>query len=302
MSSFWSWFIIVLTVGNILACWWLIRWTAKPRAGEAAASETTGHVWDGNLTEYNKPMPRWWLWLFYITIAFALLYLVLYPGLGNFGGLLGWSQYGAYRQEVKAAHEAYAPIYEKYSKMAIPALAKNDDAMGTGRRIFANNCAVCHGSDGRGAPGFPNLADNDWLHGGSPEAIQTTILNGRQGVMPSFGKALGTRGVEEVAAYVYSLNGRQAPEALVTAGEKRFQQLCFACHGRDAKGNQQIGAPNLTDNTWLYGGALATIKETITNGRKGRMPAWKDRLGEDRTHVVAAYVYSLSHQGGDGGE
>ncbi|MGD8429371.1 MAG: cytochrome-c oxidase, cbb3-type subunit III [Ectothiorhodospiraceae bacterium] len=297
MSSFWSWFIIVLVVANIAACWWLIRWTAKPRPGEGAATDTTGHVWDDDLTEYNNPMPRWWLILFYLTIVFGIGYLALYPGLGNFGGFLGWSQYKEYRQEVKAAKERYAPLYEKYAAISIPELAKNPDAMATGRRLFANNCAVCHGSDGRGAPGFPNLADNDWLHGGSPEAIQTTLLNGRQGVMPAFGQSLGPRAVEELAAYVYSLNGRKAPADLVAAGKARFQQTCVACHGPDAKGNQTIGAPNLTDDTWLYGGSLETIKETLNNGRQGKMPAWKDRLGEDRVHVVAAYVYNLSREG-----
>lgn len=294
MSSFWSWFIGIITIANILACFWLIRWTAKPRPNEGAATDTTGHVWDEDLTEYNKPMPRWWLNLFYITIVFALGYLVLFPGLGNFDGVLGWSQISAYQEEVKAARAEYAEVYEQYAQTPIPQLAQNASAMATGQRIFANNCAVCHGSDARGAAGFPNLADGAWLYGGKPEQLTQTILYGRKGVMPSFGAALGTRGVEEVAAYVYSLNGREAPEAFVQAGAEKFQQLCTSCHGQDAKGNVAVGAPNLTDDAWLYGGSLETIKTTLRNGRQGRMPAQKEMLGEERVHVVAAYVYSLS--------
>ncbi|WP_435103204.1 cytochrome-c oxidase, cbb3-type subunit III [Arhodomonas sp. AD133] len=303
MSSFWSWFIIIVTVANILACLWLIRWTAKPRPGEASANETTGHVWDGNLTEWNKPMPRWWLNLFYITIVFSLIYLVLYPGLGNFDGLLGWSQYKAYEEEVEAVREQVAPLYDRYAEVPIPQLANNDEAMATGGRIFANNCAVCHGADGRGAPGFPSLADGAWIHGGDPETIVKTITSGRQGQMPSFEAALGVRGVEEVAAYVYSLNGREiAPAAELEAGKKRFQQVCAGCHGADGTGNQQIGAPNLTDDSWLYSGSLAAIKKTIVDGRKGRMPAFEESLGPDRVHVVAAYVYGLSNEGASSDE
>ena len=294
MGSFLSWFVIILTLVNIAACWWLIRWTAKPRPGEAASSETTGHVWDDDLTEYNQPMPRWWLILFYITIVFGVVYLILYPGLGSFAGVLGWSQYEEYRQEVRAAQAEYGPLYENYAAQPIPKLAQNADAMATGQRLFANNCAVCHGSDARGARGFPNLTDDDWLYGGSPEAIKTTLLNGRAGVMPGFGQALGERGVREVAAYVYELNGRDWPrDDLVAAGEQRYQTLCVACHGPDGKGNQQLGAPNLTDDTWLYSGSMAAIQETVTNGRQNNMPAFEELLGPERVHVVAAYVYSL---------
>ena len=297
MSTFWSWFIIILTVGNILACWWLIRWTAKPRTGEAASTETTGHVWDDDLTEYNQPMPRWWLMLFYITIVFALIYLVLYPGLGSYPGVLGWSQYKEYREEVQAAQEQVAPLFEKYVSIAIPELARNEEAMRTGQRLFANNCAVCHGSDAGGARGFPNLRDDAWLYGGSPETIRTSILQGRNGAMPPFGPQLGERGVREVAAYVYSLSGREWPRAdLVRAGEQRFNTMCAACHGADGKGNQEIGAPDLTDDAWLHGGSMHYIRETITNGRQGNMPAHEELLGTDRAHVLAAYVYSLGQE------
>ncbi len=294
MSLFWSVFIIVLVLGNIFACWWLIRWTAKPRKGEAAAHETTGHVWDGDLTEYNNPMPRWWLWLFYITIVFGLIYLALYPGLGNFQGLLGWSQYSQYDEEVAAAEARFEPLYARYAEVDIAELAQNDEAMGTAGRLFANNCATCHGSDGRGARGYPNLADADWQWGGSAEAIRHTLINGRQAVMPAFGAALDDSQLQATAAYVYSLNGRNAPERLVAAGREQYQTLCVACHGVEGKGNPALGAPNLTDEVWLYGGSLDTIEQTLLNGRNGQMPAFAETLGEDRVHLVSAYVYRLS--------
>lgn len=303
MSDFWSWYIIIFTLANILACWWLIRWTAKPRPGENKESETTGHVWDGDLTEYNNPMPRWWLWLFYITIVFGLIYLVLYPGLGKFDGYLDWSQYKEYREEVEAAEARYAPLYEKYAATPVPQLAANSDAVATGQRLFANNCAVCHGSDARGAPGYPNLADNAWLYGGSPEAIKHSILNGRSGVMPAWTPQLSDLEVRQVAAYVYELNGRDSHrEDLAKAGASVYQQTCVACHGPQGKGNTALGAPDLTDDAWLYDGSIETIRDIVRNGRQGRMPAHRDLLGEQRAHVLAAYVYSLSNEPADEAE
>ncbi|MDZ7788507.1 MAG: cytochrome-c oxidase, cbb3-type subunit III [Halofilum sp. (in: g-proteobacteria)] len=296
MSAFWTGFIVVLTLANIAACWWLIRWTAKPRPNESASTETTGHVWDEDLTEYNQPMPRWWLNLFYITIFFALIYLVLYPGLGSYAGVLGWSQYSEYEAEVEAAEERVAPLYAEYAAQSIPQLAENESAMRTGQRIFANNCAVCHGSDGRGAVGFPNLTDDSWLYGGEPEQIRQTLINGRSGVMPGFGQQLGERDLRAVAAYVYTLNGRDWPrQDLVAAGKEQYQTLCVACHGPNGEGKQALGAPNLTDKTWLYGGSMDELIYTLKNGRNGQMPAFQDLLGEDRVHVVAAYVWGLSH-------
>ena len=295
MGSFWSWFIIVLTLANIAACWWLIRWTAKPRPGEAASSETTGHVWDDDLTEYNQPMPRWWLILFYLTIVFGIVYLILYPGLGSYAGILGWSQYQEYREEVEAAREQYAPLYARYASLEIPELARNAEAMQTGQRLYANNCAVCHGSDARGATGFPNLADDVWNWGGDPQSIKTSILQGRNGVMPAFRQSLGERGVRAVAAYVYELNGRDWPrDDLVQAGAGQYQTLCVACHGPNGKGNPALGAPDLTDDTWLYGGSMDALRHSIARGRNGNMPGHEALLGADRVHVLAAYVYGLS--------
>lgn len=296
MSSFWSWFVSILTVANIIACYWLIRWSSRRHAGEAAQGEVTGHVWDGDLQEYNNPLPRWWLWLFYITIVFGLVYLALYPGLGNYKGLLGWTEIGQYNAQMKEAHARYDKIFEAYEQESIPALAADPKARGIGQRLFLDNCAKCHGADAGGGPGFPNLTDNDWLFGGQPETIETTILQGRTGVMPAWGPVLGEAGVDQVAAYVQSLSGRKADPQLVAAGRTKFQTYCVACHGTDGKGNQAIGAPNLTDNIWLFGGSPLAIKETIRKGRQGHMPAWGDFLGKAKVHLVAAYVYSLRDQ------
>lgn len=294
MNSFFNWWVIVITLVNIFACYWLIRWTMKKRPDESEAGDTTGHTWDG-LQEYNNPLPRWWLWLFYITIIFGLTYLVIYPGLGNFKGVAGWSSHGQYEQEVSTADAKYKPIFAAFAATSIPDLAKNADAMKAGERLFSNYCSQCHGSDAQGAKGFPNLADNDWLYGGAPEQIKSSILNGRNGVMPGFGAPLGEQGVENVANYVQSLSGREVDGASAEAGKATFTAMCAACHGMDGKGNQILGAPNLTDTIWLHGSSAGAIKATITGGRANKMPAHNEFLGEDKSHLLAAYIYSLSN-------
>jgi cytochrome c oxidase cbb3-type subunit 3 len=233
--------------------------------------------------------------MFYITIVFGLGYLVMFPGLGAAKGVLGWSSAQEHQQEVEAAKEKYEPLYQKYASIPIAELAKNEDAHRTGGRLFANNCAICHGSDAGGARGFPNLTDDDWLYGGAPDQIKTTIMNGRHGNMPTWQATLGDDGVKNVASYVLSLSGRDAPADEVTAGKQSFTTICAACHGADGTGNQALGAPNLTDNIWLYGASRGYIERSISQGRKGTMPAHKDLLGEDKVHILAAYVYSLSH-------
>lgn len=295
MSTAWSWYVTLLSLANILACVWLIRWTARKRPGEGAASDTTGHEWDG-LRELNNPMPRWWLGLFYLAIVFALTYLLLYPGLGNFKGLLGWTQTGAYEAEVKQVERDVAPLFAKYAATPIPDLARDPAAMATGRRLFLTSCSVCHGADGHGSRGFPNLADSIWHWGGSPEQIEQTITQGRQAAMPPWGPALGEDGVKAVATYVRSLGGHSGDAALVAAGQEKFQTICIACHGPDAKGNAMLGAPDLTDDYWLYGGSQEAVETSIRSGRMGMMPAHKDLLSAERIHVLAAYVYSLSHE------
>jgi cytochrome c oxidase cbb3-type subunit 3 len=172
-------------------------------------------------------------------------------------------------------------------------LTADSAALNIGRNLFLNNCATCHGSDGGGAPGFPNLADNDWLWGGDPDTVLATVSNGRMGVMPPWGEALGSSGVEDVLAYVMSLSGRKLEAGNVAAGQQKFVELCSACHGADGRGNAAMGAPNLTDATWLHGGSLAAVRETIEKGRTGTMPAHVARLGETRVKLLAAYVLSL---------
>ncbi len=295
MSSFWSNYIIILTVLNIVGCLWLIKWASKKRKGEASEGEVTGHVWDGNLEELNNPMPRWWLWLFYITIIFSAFYLWLYPGLGNVEGAFKWTQVGQYEDEVAQADKQYGPLFAKYAATPITELAKDKKAKAIGQRLFLTYCSTCHGSDAKGAPGFPNLADKDWLYGGSPESIKESILNGRSGVMPAMGAALGgDKGIDEVVSYVQSLSGRKTDAAETKAGKAKFEMMCAACHQKSGEGNTTLGAANLTDTIWLYGGSAGAIKKVITEGRNGQMPAHKNFLGEDKSHLLAAYVYSLS--------
>jgi len=294
-SSFWNWYIIIPTIGGIIGCFLLVRWLSGGTLKSGEKAESMGHVWDENLEELNNPLPSWWLKLFYITLVFGLVYLVLYPGLGSFPGLLGWSSSGQYEGEMAMADTKYGPLFTKYREMPIVAVAADPEAHKMGERLFVTYCAVCHGSDARGARGFPNLRDNDWLYGGSPDQIEQTILNGRNGVMPAWKDALGgDQGVADVVQYVISLSGRNVDQSAAARGKEKFQTLCVACHGPDGKGNQALGAPNLTDNVWLYGGSEKAITETISNGRNGQMPAHKEFLGEDKVHLLAAYVYSLS--------
>jgi len=294
MSSGMHWWIVLLTVGNTLGMWWLIWWASKPRAGEAATGDVTGHTWDDNLQEYNNPMPRWWLWLFYGTIVFTAVYLAVYPGLGSFRGMFGWSQEGQYEKEVDRAEDTYGPIFANYAKQDIEALAKDPEALQVGQRLYVTYCAQCHGSDAGGARGFPNLTDTAWNWGGTPDAIKTSILQGRMGVMPPFGPALGEEGVDNVTNYVLSLSGRESDATKAAAGKALFDTQCVACHLPTGTGNPALGAPNLTDEVWLYGGSPKTIAKTLNEGRNGQMPAHKEFLGEDKSHVLAAYVYSLS--------
>ena len=297
MSNGWSWYVIVITVLNVFCWFWLLWWARTKRVADTSKGATLGHAYDG-IEELDLPLPRWWLWMFIGTIIFAIGYLIAYPGLGNFPGLLGWTSHGQWAQAVAADDAKYGPIYAAYEKEGIPDLGKNRQAMEMGQRLFANNCARCHGSDARGGPGFPNLTDNDWLFGGAPEQIQLSILNGRNGIMPAFAPALGgEENVDNVVAYVRSLSGLPSDAAKAAKGKEQFVVICAACHGPEGKGNQIIGAPNLTDNIWLFGSSPDTIKEGLRMGRSSMMPAHADILGPAKAHVVAAYVYSLSNNG-----
>jgi len=294
MSEFWSWWIIIIAVSNIAGCWALLFWTRRMKDSDSE-DETTGHVYDG-IQEYNNPLPKWWLNMFNICLVFSVVYLILYPGLGNYPGLLGWTQEGQHKEEVAAAKAAYAPLFAKFASTPIAELSKIKQATEMGKRIFVNTCFGCHGSDARGNPGYPNLTDTDWLYGGSPETIEQSILYGRKGMMPPFGAVFNAEQIDGLVQYVGQLSGHPVNEQKAKIGQALFNQQCFVCHGANAKGNPAMGAPNLTDNTWLYGGSATTIAETIRHGRNGEMPAHKDRLGTDKAHLVAAYVYSLSNQ------
>lgn len=302
MSTFWSLYIIVLSLACLGLSIFLLIWTPALKVNKESDG-TTGHEYDG-IKEFDNPMPRWWYLMFWMTIAFAVFYFAAYPALGSYQGFLGWSSHGAHDSEQKAYDEKYNPIFAAYAKTPVEQLSQDPAAMKIAGRLFVNNCAACHGANARGAKGFPNLTDDDWLYGGEPEKLVETITNGRPAVvggtkMPAWGETLGAQGVKEVAAYVMTLSGRKLSDAdqkLADAGQGRFT-VCAACHGPEGRGNQAVGAPNLTDTIWLYGGSKDTIIETITHGRNGAMPAWKDRLGEDKVHLLAAYVYSLSHGG-----
>ena len=295
-SAFWNWFIVIPVVGGIIAMFWLNRWMSggpRPTADEKPKSH--GHTWDEDLQELNNPLPKWWLNLFYITLVFGIGYLVLYPGLGTFGGILGWTEKGQYEKEIEAANQKFNPLYEKYLKADLKLLAANREAIKTGERLYVNYCTGCHGSDAGGASGYPSLRDEDWLYGGDPQTIKASIMNGRTGAMPPWGAVLGPEGTANVAEYVLQLSGRSVNDTVAETGKEKFKQLCVACHGADGKGNQALGAPNLTDNIWLYGGSKQKIVESIDKGRSGRMPAHAEFLGEAKAHLLAAYIYSLSH-------
>jgi len=296
MSSGWSLFVIVVTIVNILACVWLLRWTAKPKSADEkiGGGADTGHTWDGDLREYNNPLPKWWLWLFYITVVFGLVYFVLYPGLGTFKGIKGWTQSSQWEQENAAAEAKVAAYLAPFASMTVPELAANAQAMATANNLFQNNCAQCHGADGGGARGFPNLANADWQWGGDPDSIVQTIANGRNAAMTPWGEILGAEGVEQVVAYVRQLSGQEHDVALATAGATHFATFCVACHGVDGKGMTAVGAPNLTDDVWLYAGDVDTLRETVIKGRMGQMPAFQDKLGNERVRLLAAYVLRMS--------
>jgi cytochrome c oxidase cbb3-type subunit 3 len=314
MSSFWSIWITVITLGSIIGCYLLLRWCLANKTG-VAEGDDMHHEFDG-IIELNNQLPRWWTILFYICIVWGFIYFLLYPGLGNFQGLLGWQSSNQnirslaeskaavlkakeegkivqYDREIEFANELFAPIFEGYAKQPIEQLAKDSEALKIGQRLFSQNCSQCHGSDAGGQRGFPNLTDHDWLYGGSPAKITETLINGRNGMMPGWIDSFGEQGIKEVVAYVLSLSGRKVNQELADKGQTKFA-ACGACHGADGKGNQALGAPNLTDNIWLYGGSERAVTETLTNGRNGVMPAFKDTLGEKKIHLVSAYVYSLS--------
>lgn len=302
-SSFWSWYIAIPTIAGILAMFWLIRWLSVDHKGKPGEQvETMGHVWDGDLEEYNNPLPRWWLNLFYITLFFGIGYLVLFPGLGSYRGLLNWSSQGKYEQEMQAAEEKYGPIFEEYKSVPAHVLAENEDAIKVGERLFSNYCATCHGADARGVPGFPNLRDNDWLYGNKPEQIHQSIAQGRQGFMPAWKDILNEEQIASVAEYVRHLSGLQTDGDMITAGREVYSNSCVACHGAEGKGNQQLGAPNLVNNIWLYGSSSEQVVKSVRDGRIGKMPPHKEFLGDAKIHLLVAYILSISETSPEAGK
>ena len=291
-SSGWSYYIAAATILGLAGCLALLIIASKTRV--LSSDNSTGHVWDEDLTELNNPLPRWWMWLFVITIVFSVIYLVLYPGLGSAAGTLQWSSTGAHRAEQDKAAAEMAPLYAKFAAMPATALARQPPAMAIGERLFINNCATCHGSDAKGSKGFPNLTDGDWLYGGSPEKIVETITLGRNGLMPPMAAALGSSvDVSNVANYVLSLSGSPHNAIAAAAGRPKFA-VCSACHGADGKGNQALGAPNLTDRVWLHGWGEEAIVAMVNNGKTNVMPAQAQRLTAAQIHVLGAYVWNLS--------
>ena len=292
VSGGWSLYVAGITVLGLILCLVLLAVASKRKV--MANDNSTGHVWDEDLREMNNPLPRWWVWLFILTVVFAGIYLVLYPGLGTNEGSLKWSSAGQHQAEVDKARATMAPLYAKFVSLPAEALAKDAQAMAIGERLFANNCAGCHGADARGSKGFPNLADGDWLTGGTHDKIKENITNGRQGVMPPMAAALGTaEDVRNVAQYVLSLSGSTHNAAAAGLGQAKFA-VCAACHGPDGKGNLALGAPNLTDKIWLHGFGEEAIVAMITNGKTNVMPAQGQRLSAEQIHVLGAYVWNLS--------
>jgi cytochrome c oxidase cbb3-type subunit 3 len=294
MSLSWSIYIIALTAATIIGCLAVLMWTVTMRVEGDDAKNTTGHVWDGDVEEGNNPLPRWWLYLFWVTAIFALLYLIVYPGAGRLTGVTGWTQIGQYEDELARAEQRYGDIFAAFANVPLAEMADDPEAVGLGRNIYMNHCATCHGSDARGAKGFPNLTAGAWLYGGEPEIIQATITNGRAGVMPALGPALGDS-VDDVVAYVLSLSGRNegASAESVEKGRQKYMTICFACHGPTGEGVAALGGANLTDDVWLHGANVADIRDVIMNGRVSKMPAQSDTLSAERIRVVAAYVLSL---------
>ena len=292
-SNFWAIYVAGMTLVSIFACALLLWFSGKAKA-MTASDNTTGHVWDGDLREMNNPLPRWWVWLFVITIVFALVYLALYPGAGTFKGSTNWTSVGQYDKEVAAGNKEVEPLYAKFNGMKPEDVSQDPKAMAIGERIFMNNCSQCHGSDARGSKGFPNLTDGDWLHGGDPDKIKETLVKGRIGNMPPMAAAVGTPDdVRNVAHYVLSLSNSPHDSLRASLGKSKFG-ACAACHGADGKGNQALGAPNLTDDIWLHGWGENAIVAMVNNGKVNQMPAQADKLTESQIHVLASYVWGLS--------
>lgn len=293
MSSAWSWFVILGTSISLIACFWIVAWANRQRASKEEIEESESHVWDENIRELNNPLPMWWYWLFVGTVVWSALYLVYYPGMGNFAGTSGWSQEQQYADEVAAAEAEYGPMFAAFAEEDMLDLATDPAALGIGASLFANYCSQCHGSTAQGARGFPDLTDGAWLWGGAPQQIEQSIVLGRNGVMPSLGAVFpNEEAVDEMVGYVQSMQDGLDEDS---PAHTRYMTLCVACHGPTGSGNAALGAPSLIDDIWLYGSSPREIRISIVDGRIGAMPAHGDLVGADRARILAAYVYSLSN-------
>ncbi len=316
MSNLLSFIVIFCVAAVIIGSFACLIWCIKDKMGKNEG-ESMGHSFDG-IEEINNPLPKWWTYMFVVTIVFGLVYLALYPGMGNYPGLLGWTSANKqvlsieesraqadqarsgdavvqYDREIAHADERFGPIFEAYAARSIEDLAQDEEARKIGQRLFLQNCAQCHGSDARGSSGFPNLTDGAWLYGGDPATIKLTLMNGRNGFMPpKGGLPIDDAEIPDLVEYVLSLSGRDHDSDAATRGQGSYMKGCFACHGMSGEGNPMLGAPNLSDDAWLYGGSRGVIAESIKNGRSGQMPAWKEILGEDKVHLISSYVYSLN--------
>lgn len=293
MSNAWSWYLIIGTLATLAACFWVVIYANKQRASKEEIAESESHVWDEDIRELNNPLPMWWFWLFILTVVWSVFYLIYYPGLGDFDGIGDWSQEQQYAAEMAAAEAEYAPMFAAFAEQDFADLARDPAALSVGASLYANYCSQCHGSNAKGARGFPNLTDAAWLYGGAPEQIERSILQGRSGIMPALGAALGgDQGIDEMVSYVQSMqDGLNAD----SPAHSRYMTLCVACHGPTGAGNQMLGAPSLIDDTWLYGSSPQDIRKSLVEGRNGVMPAHNDLIGADRARILAAYVYSLAN-------
>ncbi len=294
-SEFWHFWIAGVTLISILACFVLLWYSTKVKVA-SNKDNSTGHVWDEDIVELDNPLPKWWVYLFVVTILFALIYGLLYPMFGKFPGLLGWTSAGQYQAEKQANLAEVAPKFEAFAQKSVQELAADPAAMQIGESLFMNNCAVCHAADARGSLTFPNLTDKDWIWGGDAEAITASITQGRMAVMPPMAAAVGTaEDVTNVAHYVLSLSGAPHDSVRAAAGKANFAS-CIACHGAEGKGNTAMGAPNLTDDIWLHGFGVDAVVRSINDGITNIMPPQNVLLSEQQIHVLTAYVWGLSNK------
>jgi len=273
--------------------------------------ETTGHVWDG-IEEYNNPMPRWWLWTFYATIVWALIYSILYPAWPLLTratpGLLGYNQRAEVAKEIERFAALNAPMRDRLVAAELDAIANDPEllsfANNAGSAVFKTWCAQCHGAGAAGvqASGYPNLLDDDWIWGGTVADIHYTVTHGirstadddtRDSAMPAFGEMLEKGEIDQIVQFVRKLSSQEHDTALAASGETLYLDNCASCHGDAGEGNRDIGAPTLNDAIWLYGGSAEAITQTITYSRAGMMPNWNTRLSEADIRSVAVYVHGL---------